>query len=65
MAQSTKTNYKKTLNLPKTSFAMRAALTQSEPKSLTRWEQMCLYDKVLAGERGSRHPNRRRVFGRR
>ncbi|RMH28114.1 MAG: isoleucine--tRNA ligase [Planctomycetota bacterium] len=32
-----KPNYKKTLNLPKTSFAMKANLVQNEPASLKRW----------------------------
>ncbi len=39
MPETTKTNYKKTLNLPKTAFPMRAGLIQSEPKSLARWER--------------------------
>jgi isoleucyl-tRNA synthetase len=30
-------NYKKTLNLPKTSFAMKANLVQNEPATLKRW----------------------------
>lgn len=32
-----KPNYKKTLNLPKTGFAMKANLVQNEPASLKRW----------------------------
>ena len=48
MTESTKTNYKKTLNLPKTDFPMRAGLTQNEPHSQKRWEQMKLYDTALA-----------------
>ena len=48
MPQTTKTNYKKTLNLPKTAFPMRAGLIQAEPKSLARWERMPLYEKVIA-----------------
>jgi isoleucyl-tRNA synthetase len=38
--------YKGTLNLPKTSFAMKANLVQNEPASLKRWESMGLYAKV-------------------
>ncbi len=33
-------NYKKTLNLPKTSFPMKANLVQNEPASLKRWNQL-------------------------
>jgi isoleucyl-tRNA synthetase len=36
MPETTRTNYKKTLNLPRTSFPMRAGLTANEPKSLDR-----------------------------
>jgi len=32
------TDYKKTLNLPQTSFPMRANLSQNEPKMLAFWE---------------------------
>src|SRR5690606_38890690 len=35
-----KPNYKKTLNLPKTAFPMKANLVQNEPASLKRWEAM-------------------------
>ena len=48
MTETTKINYKKTLNLPKTDFPMRAGLTQNEPQSQKRWEQMKLYDTALA-----------------
>ncbi|MFK7883077.1 MAG: isoleucine--tRNA ligase [Phycisphaerales bacterium] len=33
-------NYKKTLNLPKTSFPMKANLVQNEPASLKRWNKL-------------------------
>ncbi len=35
-----KPNYKKTLNLPKTGFPMKANLVQNEPASLKRWNQL-------------------------
>jgi isoleucyl-tRNA synthetase len=35
-----KPNYKKTLNLPKTSFPMKANLVQNEPASLKRWKSL-------------------------
>jgi len=36
-------DYKKTLNLPQTSFAMKANLPQNEPKRLEQWREMGLY----------------------
>lgn len=43
-----KRNYRKTLNLPKTAFPMRANLIQNEPGSLQRWEKMKLYERTRA-----------------
>jgi isoleucyl-tRNA synthetase len=43
-----KPNYKSTLNLPKTDFAMKANLSQNEPQSLKRWDEARLYDAVTA-----------------
>ena len=40
---SDKPDFKKTLNLPQTSFAMKANLPQNEPKRLQKWEDMDLY----------------------
>ncbi len=37
------TDYKATLNLPKTAFAMKANLAQREPDMLSRWQQADLY----------------------
>lgn len=34
-----KKNYKQTLNLPQTAFAMEAKLVQNEPKRLAEWEE--------------------------
>ncbi len=39
-------DYKKTLNLPKTDFPMRANLAKREPDMLARWEDTGLYDKI-------------------
>src|SRR5262245_18973603 len=44
---TTKPNYKSTLNLPKTDFAMKANLSQNEPASQKRWEEGKLYEQVL------------------
>ncbi len=41
-----KPNYKGTLNLPKTTFPMKASLVQNEPGSLKRWNKMDLYARV-------------------
>jgi isoleucyl-tRNA synthetase len=40
------TDYKSTLNLPKTGFPMKGNLAQREPEMLKRWEQMALYGKI-------------------
>lgn len=45
MTQTTP-NYKKTLNLPKTSFPMRGNLAQNEPQSVRRWEKEKLYESI-------------------
>src|SRR3979409_498310 len=43
---------KKTLNLPKTDFPMKASLPQNEPKQLAAWEEAHLYEKILAARTG-------------
>jgi isoleucyl-tRNA synthetase len=45
-------DYNATLNLPKTDFPMRAGLPQSEPKTLERWEQERVYDKLIEKNQG-------------
>ncbi len=47
-------DYKNTLNLPRTDFAMKAKLAQREPEILEKWEAEGLYRKVLA--KGSGRP---------
>jgi len=37
---------KETLNLPKTSFSMKAMLSQREPELLKKWENINLYQKI-------------------
>ncbi|PCH57355.1 MAG: isoleucine--tRNA ligase [Legionellales bacterium] len=39
-------DYKNTLNLPKTSFPMKANLAQREPKMLAAWQQSGLYQQL-------------------
>ncbi len=41
-----KPDYKKTLNLPKTSFPMKANLVQNEPASIKRWNKVDVYSKI-------------------
>jgi isoleucyl-tRNA synthetase len=45
---------KSTINLPKTSFSMKAGLPQNEPKMLERWEQMGLYERIRQARKGSK-----------
>ena len=40
-------DYTSTLNLPQTSFSMRANLPQREPDTLKYWESIDLYNKML------------------
>ncbi|MDP2125918.1 MAG: isoleucine--tRNA ligase [Pseudohongiella sp.] len=40
------TDYKHTLNLPQTEFAMKASLAQREPAMLQRWQEMDLYGQI-------------------
>ena len=45
-------NYKHTMNLPKTSFKMKANLPQREPERLKKWGEMDLYHEVLKKNEG-------------
>ncbi|HEX4054892.1 MAG TPA: isoleucine--tRNA ligase [Tepidisphaeraceae bacterium] len=47
-----KKNYKTTLNLPQTAFAMEAKLTANEPTRLKKWNELRLYEKLM-----ERHAN--------
>ena len=38
---------KKTLNLPKTDFPMKASLPLNEPKQLAAWQESHLYERIL------------------
>ncbi|MDL2210567.1 isoleucine--tRNA ligase [Desulfovibrio sp. OttesenSCG-928-O18] len=50
------TDYKKTLNLPVTSFPMKANLTQREPEMLKSWEAMDVYSAMTnAGAENGRY----------
>lgn len=45
-AESTRPNYKKTLNLPRTGFPMKANLVQNEPASMKRWKKAKIYERL-------------------
>lgn len=44
---------KKTVNLPKTNFAQKANLAQSEPARLKKWNDENLYEKIREARRGA------------
>ena len=46
-------SYRKTLNLPKTSFAMKAQLVQREPATLKKWQSENLYERIREARSGS------------
>jgi isoleucyl-tRNA synthetase len=47
------TDYKDTLNLPKTKFPMRGNLAQREPEMVKRWQEMDLYGQIRARKSGA------------
>ncbi len=50
-----KTNYKSTLNLPKTAFSMKANLAKREPQILDRWKEVDLYQSILEKNQDKEH----------
>ncbi|MBS3818453.1 isoleucine--tRNA ligase [bacterium] len=48
-----KNNIKETLNLPRTSFSMKAKLAQKEPQYIKKWEEMNLYQKIQEQRQGA------------
>lgn len=46
-------DYKTTLNLPKTDFPMKADLTQREPVRLAKWEEGGLYTRIQEARQGA------------
>jgi isoleucyl-tRNA synthetase len=52
MPESPTLDLKKTVNLPKTAFAMKANLPQAEPKTLARWQSEDLYGQIRAARAG-------------
>jgi isoleucyl-tRNA synthetase len=51
MATETPLELKKTVNLPKTAFAQKANLAQSEPARLKRWTETGLYEMIQRARR--------------
>ena len=45
--------YKQTLNLPSTEFQMRGDMAGREPELLAEWEEMGIYDQILASRAGA------------
>jgi len=53
MTESAKKNdYKSTLNLPRTSFPMKADLVNREARFLKRWDEIDLYEKIREARKG-------------
>jgi isoleucyl-tRNA synthetase len=50
---SNKTDYQKTLNLPQTDFAMKAGLSQKEPRLLELWQKDELYKHIRQKNKGA------------
>ena len=46
------TDYKDTLNLPVTGFAMKAGLPMKEPKMIEFWEDMNLTQEIAKARKG-------------
>ncbi len=44
---------KQTVNLPKTNFAQKANLGQSEPARLAKWKEMGLYERIAEARKGA------------
>ncbi len=49
-----KTNYKDTLNLPRTDFSMKANLSILEPKLISAWQDSNIYQKLRKARRGQK-----------
>ena len=52
MSESSSSDFKKTLNLPQTTFAMKANLPQNEPKRLENWQSIDIYRLIREKTKG-------------
>ena len=46
-------DWKKTLNLPRTGFPMKANLQETEPTAIARWDEMALYERIRQRRAGA------------
>ncbi|RPJ24620.1 MAG: isoleucine--tRNA ligase, partial [Planctomycetaceae bacterium] len=53
MSDDQKHNYRDTLNLPQTSFAMKANLVQREPQMRKRWAEQKIYARIREARKGT------------
>ena len=53
MSDESKHNYKDTVNLPETSFAMKANLVQREPQMRKQWAQQRIYERIREARKGA------------
>ena len=53
MSDENSKSYRDTLNLPKTSFSMKANLTQREPQLRKEWAKMNIYARIRQARRGA------------
>jgi isoleucyl-tRNA synthetase len=53
MSETTEKDYSKTVQLPETSFPMKAGLAQSEPERLKKWQAMGAYEKLREERKGA------------
>ncbi|MBE0537411.1 MAG: isoleucine--tRNA ligase [Phycisphaerae bacterium] len=53
MSETEKKGYRDTLNLPNTTFAMKANLVQREPQQRKVWEKADMYERILAARAGA------------
>jgi len=53
MSDESKHSYRDTLNLPETSFAMKANLVQREPQMRKQWAQQKIYEQIRAARKGA------------
>ncbi len=52
-AAERKKRYKKSLNLPRTDFPMKANLAQNEPQTQKRWSSLGLYERIQTARAGA------------
>ncbi len=53
MSETKKKGYRDTLNLPKTSFSMKANLVQREPQQRKAWAKADIYSRILEAREGA------------